>query len=170
MKLVEIYRARYDGRTEQALAAAIERILTLSDVDTLGPGPELELWKTLMHIKGDCYLDLGRYVQAEECFDQVFQKTGGSIALSNRGYSRWSLGRLREAKQDYLATLLIEKDNEEREVDLRNLSELCIEIGDFDEADRYLAMAREIVGDSFNVLDIQRDLVRARQGNGSGAG
>lgn len=168
MRLVEIYRARYDGRTEEALAAATERIRNLSDVDALEPGSELELWKQLMHLKGDCYLDLGHYAQAEECFDQVYSKTRDAIALSNRGYSRWRLGRLSEAKQDYLDSLSIDGDDEEREVCLRNLSELCIEMGELDEADKYLGMAREIVGDSFEVMDIQRDLERARQRNRDG--
>jgi hypothetical protein len=110
MRLVEIYRSRYDGRTQEALAAATERILHLTDVDSLESGPELELWKKLMHIKGDCYLDLACFAQAEKCFDQVYSKTGQSIALSNRAYSRWRLGMRNEAKQDYVATLMIEDD------------------------------------------------------------
>jgi hypothetical protein len=67
-----------------------------------------------------------------------------------------------EAKQDYVATLMIEDDQEEREVDLRNLSELCIELGELDEAEKFLEMAKEIVGESFDVKAIQRDLERAR--------
>lgn len=163
MKLIEIYRARYDGRTEEALAAAAERISRLEIETSLRPGPKINIWTALMHIKGDCYLDLHRYTDAEECFNQVFVKTGSSIALANRGYSRWVLGRNHEAKQDYITSLKTETDDEEREIRLRNLSEICMELRDLSEAEMYLDMAIKIGGDSFDVMDIRRDLMHARR-------
>ena len=160
MKLIDIYRARYDGRTKEALAAASLRLEQLAHERS---DSWMEMWTSLMCLKGDCYLDLGDYLNAEACFNEVYNRTRNPIALGNRAYARESLKRLEEAKADYIMALTLPSDNETKEVQSRNLASLCIRMNDLNDASKYLQQARNLVGDSFEVIDFQRELDRARR-------
>jgi tetratricopeptide (TPR) repeat protein len=160
MRLVEIYRARFDGRTGDALAAAKTRLAEMDFESRSSPGWQ-EMWFQLMHLVGDCYLDLHEYEQAEARFDHAYRVTGSGIALSNRAYALWRQGRLSEAKQDYVAALRHAdalRDPEVADVDLRNLAGICLEMGDIDEASRHISKARDLVGDTWEVEASQREI------------
>lgn len=111
------------------------------------------MWTSLMCLKGDCYLDLGDYLNAEACFNEVYNRTQNPIALGNRAYARENIERLEEAKADYIMALTLPSDNEAKEVQLRNLASLCIRMDNLNDASKYLQQARELVGNSFEVMD-----------------
>lgn len=162
MRLVEIYRARYDGRTAEALTAVAENLAELTDSEWDG---SLAMWHALMHLRGDCLLDLKQYEAAEAVFDEAYRRTGDGISLANRGYSRWALGSLDEAKSDICNSLLSFTDEEDKEISLRNLVSICLEMGDIREAENYLETARAVAGESFAIDDLQRDVDRAKMDN-----
>lgn len=161
MRLVDIYRARYDGRPSEALAAATQRLRELETQDRT-VGRWLEMWGKLMFLKGDCLLDLGHFIAAEACFHKVFIETGNPVALANRGYARWRRGLLQEAEADYLRAIDMPGDDENKEVRLRNLSEIYLESGNITAASIYLMKARDLVGDTFEVTSLQNEIDRKR--------
>lgn len=158
MRLIDIYRARYDGRTREALRAATENLQQLQHEQS---NRWWDMWTALMCLKGDCYLDLGQYEQAEACFGEVFAKTNNSVALGNRGYAREKMGMLDAAKDDYVKALALPTDEEDKEVRLTNLVDLCLQRGELEEASTYLEQARQIAGDSFDIMDLKKEIDRA---------
>jgi tetratricopeptide (TPR) repeat protein len=123
----------------------------------------MEMWVSLMCLKGDCLLDLKRFSEAEACFEEVFRQANDPVALSSRGYSRWALGRLKEAKEDYLHAITLPGDSENREILFRMLAELCLEMNDPGEADAFLECARKISGDSEEIEAVQKEIRAARE-------
>jgi predicted negative regulator of RcsB-dependent stress response len=155
MRLVDIYRARWDGRPEIALKAADERLAELENEQS----PQWkEMWLRLMHIKGDCYLDLKDYTAAEQCFTDIYSKYCDPIALVNRGYTLWLQGRLEEAKQDYLRSITLPgQDDENNEISFRQLARICLEMQDIGEAEAFLFCARQS-GFHDDQIEIQKEI------------
>ncbi len=89
-----------------------------------------DIWRHLMHLGGNCLLDLKRYEEAEAWFSEVWIKLKDPIALGSRGVSKWMQGKAAEALIDYLEAIPIYPSTESVELPLRKAAQLSLEVGD----------------------------------------
>jgi tetratricopeptide (TPR) repeat protein len=156
MKLSDIYRLRESGSPREALKAAELRLEDLAREQS--DETWWEMWRHLMCLKGDCYLDLESFQEAEACFDEVYDKTKNPVGLANRAYSRWAMGQLDKAKVDYLEAVALPQDDKEREVCFRKLAEISIVLREFDEAKAFVKKAKDIAGNCSAIRKVENEL------------
>ena len=130
-RLVEIYRLREAGKAEEAIEAVREKLVTITARDG-------EMWRQLMHLGGQCLIDLGRYSEGERCFSEVWETIKDPMALAERGCARWLQGNAVDALDDYLTALPLYPAAENTEIALRQIAMLSLELGDPLDALKYL--------------------------------
>ena len=137
MTLTEIYKLQERGKPREAIIAARGR---LSET-TVGS----RFWEALMHIIGDCLIDLTGIEEAILVYTElIVALPDGSVAWSNRGYCLRQLGQLEKALMDYDTAIKKKESNAADSCDgilLCKAAELAHALGDEDRAFSYLSTA-----------------------------
>jgi tetratricopeptide (TPR) repeat protein len=138
LQLCWAYRGQ--GRPQEALQAAEAALPLVRD--------DLERADVYVEMGAAC-AQLGRYEQAIECFERTID-LGRRNAFAYDLLGRALLGRQlwSEAERAFREQLAASEDDEEQGLACINLANLCIDLGRLEEAERWIAQARELGQDS----------------------